>query len=61
MKALLNQAADLIEQKGWTQGAMALNAAGTPTKALSPDATCYCTIGALAKQQAGMSASWRGL
>ena len=53
MKALLNLAADLIEQKGWTQGAMALDAAGTPTKALSPDAVCYCTLGALAKAAGG--------
>jgi hypothetical protein len=53
MNLTLNRAADIIEQTGWTQGAFAIDAAGNPVTALSPTATCYCTIGAIRKAAGG--------
>ena len=53
MNPILNRAADIIEQTGWTQGAIALDAAGNPTSALSPAAVCFCTIGAIRKAAGG--------
>lgn len=50
---ILNRAADIIEQAGWTQGALALDDAGRPTGSLSPIAACYCTIGAIQKAASG--------
>lgn len=43
---ILLKAADLIEQKGWTQGAYA-RSGEFEVSSLHREATCYCTIGAI--------------
>ena len=44
---LLRKARDLIEQKGWTRGAYARTAGGTPVPVHDPDACRFCSVGAL--------------
>lgn len=43
----LRDAADLIETKGWTQGAIARHEDGGETDADDPDAACFCVNGAM--------------
>lgn len=40
------KAVDYIK-KGWTQGAFARKADGSPTYSLDPEAVCWCAFGAL--------------
>jgi hypothetical protein len=43
----LEEAAQLIEKKGWTQGFAAQDAHGRTVDPKSPEAVCYCLVGAL--------------
>lgn len=43
----LREMHDLIETKGWTQGAMARDAKGHIVPPDSSEATCFCLLGAL--------------
>lgn len=45
-KAILNKAADLLEQ-GFLKGRLAADSRGRTTGATSPDATAFCSIGAI--------------
>lgn len=42
---ILYSAAELLETKGWTQGALAKNSMDQVVSPRSPDAVCFCTIG----------------
>jgi hypothetical protein len=44
---VLNDAADLIERKGWTRGTRARDARGTPVRYWSTEATQWCAMGAV--------------
>lgn len=47
---ILRSARDLIsDEKRWTQSAEARDDRGSEIRALSPKATCFCAIGAIAK------------
>ena len=46
---ILNKAADLLENVGWTKGASARNEEGYPINFGSEKATCFCLIGAILK------------
>jgi hypothetical protein len=51
---VLDRAADLIEPEGaWTQGDIARTAQGQATRPESPDAVCWCAMGALMKVDGG--------
>lgn len=57
--AVLRAAADLIEPEGaWTQGVFARDATGKQTSALSAEATCWCTWGAVAHVCGRTRYSW---
>jgi hypothetical protein len=46
----LKAARELISDPSrWTQGAAARNDAGNETNSTSPDATCFCSLGAITK------------
>lgn len=44
---ILSAAADLIETRGWTQGAAARDPKGAAVDGQDPDACCWCAIGAI--------------
>lgn len=44
---ILSYALALLAQKGWTQGTGARNAKGVTLHCISPEATTFCSIGAL--------------
>lgn len=46
-KDILIEAANLLETKGWTQGAFARDANGISISDDEESAVCFCTIGAL--------------
>lgn len=46
-KEVIQEAANLLEQKGWIQGDFAKDSNGRLVASISPDATCYCTVGAI--------------
>ena len=39
----------LSDPKAWTRGALALDADGDEVGPISPEATCFCTVGAIAR------------
>lgn len=48
VRAVLLRAAEIVEKPGaWTQGAYAKTAEGLVTSSQSPDATCWCMVGAV--------------
>jgi hypothetical protein len=46
---VLNDAADLIERRGWTTGASARDEQGYVVRVASPEACCWCVAGAVQK------------
>jgi len=46
-REVLVLAAALLREKGWTQGSSARNKGGWAVQSVSPDATCFCAIGAM--------------
>lgn len=51
---ILKQAKALIaDEKNWTQGAAARNEKGQIAYSLDPDATCWCSFGAVSKTTEG--------
>ena len=51
-KAILERARDLIEQKGWTQNTLAKDKMGYMIDPDSPDAACFCLLGAMIASEA---------
>lgn len=49
IKKTLLCAVDLLEQKGWTQGAFAQDVEGCIVSPMDPRAVCFCTLGAISK------------
>lgn len=46
-KEYLTKASNLLNEKGWTQGAMAKDINGQSVYSESPYAVCYCAAGAI--------------
>lgn len=61
VRDILNAAADLLEKPGaWTQGYYANRDDGGHTDALSDDAVCWCSLGAIARVAGAYPESDRG-
>lgn len=60
---ILRDAADLIEPPGrWTRGTLARDEHGLPVAAESPDAVCWCALGAVQRvASADTNARWDAL
>lgn len=46
-RAALKQAACLLREKGWTQNEYARDGEGRPCDPNSPEAVCFCALGAI--------------
>jgi len=46
---IIKKAIELLETKGWTQGAYARNAEGAPIYRMEPEACSFCLSGALSR------------
>jgi hypothetical protein len=51
---------ELLNDRGWCQGAEALDANDKSVKACSPDAVCYCAAGALRAVYGDYEPKFRG-
>ena len=58
---ILNRAADIVSQPGaWTQGRTARDKDGAAVASHTPEAVCFCAIGAINRAAFEASTDWAG-